>query len=734
MSVSQHDRFRLSVYLLAGAAVTFPLAAHAQSAQTSVEGKPVPQTGADENTPSVETTKQDNGTIIVTARRFVPQGALTASKTTTPLIETPQSVSVVSRDQIDLLNFIDVQQAVRYTAGIVGENYGPDMRFDFLTLRGFIPDQYIDGLKAPVSATIANVGAELYGFDSVDILKGPAGVLYGTTPPGGIYNLTSRRPSTHAGGEIQLKYGSDDFKEAAGTVTGEIAPGLSARLTGLYRDRDGQTDYVTAKRAYIAPAVTYEIDPDTKITGLGYYQWDRINGDTNGFLPALGVLYSNPVGVISRSVNLGEPDYNFYRRHQWSAGYEFTHRFSNALRFTQNARWSEYHEYQQIIYGIALAADDRTVSRANYPYKDDVSQFAIDNRLDGRLQTGPVEHKILLGLDYRNYREASVYGYSTDVPTIDLFDPVYSTAPIAVPALSYPYTNQRLKQTGLYLQDQARIGDFILTLSGRHDWTKIDNYNSGTAAEEDKFTWRAGATYITKAGVAPYVSFATSFQPVVGATFTGQAFSPSTGQQWEAGVKYDARTLSDNVKLFATAALFHIKQSNVLTDDPDQTTHPGGQVQTGEVVSKGVELELVTRIRQQLSINASYSYTDATITKSNIAAEVGAWLAAQPRHKASMFVDYTKSTGSLAGAGAGFGVRYLSSTPGNIPSAYVPTVYTSPATTLFDATLHYDVPGWRFAINGSNLFDKRYAGRCTGPMGCFFGQARQIIGTVTKKF
>jgi iron complex outermembrane receptor protein len=157
-------------------------------------------------------------------------------------------------------------------------------------------------------------------------------------------------------------------------------------------------------------------------------------------------------------------------------------------------------------------------------------------------------------------------------------------------------------------------------------------------------------------------------------------------------------------------------------------------VQTGEVVSKGAELELVTRIRQQLSINASYSFTDAKITRSNFAPELGARLSAQPRHKASLFVDYTKSTGPLAGAGGGFGVRYLSDTPGNIPSAWVPLVYTSPAATLFDATLHYDIPGWRLAVNGSNIFDKRYAGRCTGPMGCFFGQARQVIATLTKQF
>ena len=633
-----------------------------------------------------------------------------------------------------MLNFLDVQQAVRYTAGVVGENYGPDLRYDFLTLRGFIPVQYIDGLQAPVSSTISNVGVDLYGFEAVDVLKGPAGVLYGTTPPGGIYNVTSRRPSTRTGGEVQVQYGTDDFKQVAGTVTGELTNGVSARLTGLYRDRDSQTDFVNARRAYVAPAVTVEIGPDTKLTGLGYYQWDRVEGDTNGFLPAVGVLVPNPVGKVRRGVNLGEPDYNYYRREQWSLGYELTHRFSSALRFTQNARWGDYTEYQQIIYANGLSADNRTVTRSNFPFADDVQQFAVDSRFDAQFETGAIEHNILAGLDYRNYREQSAFNFLA-ATNIDLFNPVYSSVTIPAPTSLFDFTNQRLKQTGFYLQDQAHIGNLILTLSGRHDWMTINNYAAGAAfpeVKEKKFTWRAGATYVTDSGIALYISYATSFQPLVGQTFDGDAFSPSVGKQIEAGVKFDGRNMSDDFKIFATGSVFRIVQSNVLTLDPRALVPGSGvpataQVQTGEVTSKGLELEVVARIRQQLSINASYSYTDAKISETNNADQLGARLSAQPRHKASLFVDYTMSNGF----GGGAGIRHLSNSNG-VVSLSAP--YTSPAVTLFDATLHYDIPGWRFAVNGSNLFDKRYAGRCTGPAGCFFAEGRRIVGTVTKRF
>ncbi|GGE90568.1 TonB-dependent siderophore receptor [Sphingomonas prati] len=669
--------------------------------------------------------------VVVIAPDFVPVTTSVGTKTSAPLIEVPQSVSVVTRDQIDLLNFIDVQQAVRYTAGITGENYGPDLRYDFLTVRGFIPVQYIDGLQAPVSASISNVGIDLYGFQSLEVLKGPASVLYGTNPPGGLYNLTSRRPDAAFGGELQVKYGNDDFKQAAGTVTGALTDGVRARVTGLYRDRDSQTDFVHAKRAYLAPALAVDIGPDTVLTGLGHYQHDRIDGDTNGFLPVLGVLRDNPVGEVPRSVNLGEPDYNSYRRNQFSAGYELVHDFGTDARFTQNARWSEYHEDQRTIYASGLGADNRTVTRSNFPYQDDVAQFAVDSRLEATRWTGPVQHSLLVGVDYRNYREASAFGFGA-ASSIDLFEPVYGQGTIVTPALT-PSTDQRLRQTGVYVQDQLKYNRFVLTLSGRQDWTWTTNYAGAvpSTAKQDKFSYRVGGSYIADSGVAPYVSYATSFQPVVGQGLDGRAFDPTSGKQWEAGVKYDACGLPSDVKLFATAAVYRLRQDNVVTPDPTNILF---NVQTGQATVKGVELEAVTRIRDRLSINASYTYADAKVTRSNVAGQVGAGLFGQPKHKASAFVDYSFRDGALSGFGLGGGVRYLSNSPGALPGPFVTTVYNTGRSTLFDAVLRYDLGDWRVALNGTNLLDKRYAGRCTGDVGCFFGQSRQVIATLTRRF
>ena len=709
----------LSRFLLSSIAVmAFAQAAHAQEA-SEADGS------------SIETVKNDAGDIIVTARRFVPTGSVTASKSDIPLIRTPQSVSVVTRDQIDLLNFVDAQQAVRYVSGVTGENYGPDLRYDFITVRGFVPRQFIDGLAAPVSTTIQSVGVDLYAFDSFEILKGPASVLYGSAPPGGIYNQTSRRASETFGGEISAKYGMYDYKSLAGTVTGAVTDGLAVRFTGLALDRNAERRDVDSQRIMAAPTFTWKLGDRTTITGLGYYQYDEVNGDTNGFLPAVGTLLPNPLGQIDHRANFGEPDFNKFVRRQWGAGWDVSHELADGIKLQSNTRWSHYHETSRVIYGAGLAADNRTLNRNNFPFDERVKSFATDNRLAAKIDTGAISHNILAGVDYRNVTNVSVFGFTGANP-IDIYNPVYNAAPNVNPPLSFAFSNIHLKQTGVYAQDQLGFGNLFILAGGRYDWVKVEDGNGGTETKQHKFTWRVGANYVLDNGFAPYIGYAKSFEPALGTdSLTSQPFKPSLGRQIEGGIKFNATT--SDVKVFATAALFDIKQTNVVSTRTQITPLFG--VQTGEVKVKGGELELVTRIREQLSINASYSYTDSEVTKDdNFPGAVGARLVTTPKHKASLFVDYTIRSGALGGLGFGGGVRYASSSAGSLPNAFGPTVLYSDDSTLVDAIVHYDTPGWRFAVNASNLFDKRYVARCESLSNCSYGAGRQVIGTVTKRF
>ncbi len=469
-----------------------------------------------------------------------------------------------------------------------------------------------------------------------------------------------------------------------------------------------------------------------------------MRGDTNGFLPVQGTLLPNPVGTVARSTNLGDPD-NRYTRWQSSAGWDARHDVSLTVSLRSNVKWNRYREETpRGVYGggglvnttdPTLPGYFRTVARYNFTYQEVVRSFTADHRLQADAATGTVTHKLLVGVDYRNVTNRAAFDFRFDPAPIDLFAPAYT--PITDPATLYqtPFNNQRLKQTGVYAQDQIAIGNLYITLGGRHDWVRIDDRGAANAdAKQDKFTWRAGANYVFDSGIAPYVSYARSFEPVIGTdSVTGRAFRPTSGEQWEGGVKYDARGLPSDVKMFVTAAAFDIRQTNVVATAPSIT--PVFGTQAGEVEVYGGELELVARIRDQLSINASYTYTHSEVTKDlSNPLDVGDPLPVTPKHKASVFANYALQRGPLAGLGFGGGVRHHSRSAGSLRGPFNPTVYYGDAATLFDAIVSYDTPRWRLAVNGSNIFDRKYVARCAGPAGCNFGAARQIIATATAKF
>jgi iron complex outermembrane receptor protein len=729
--------------LLAGAALFAAGSAHAQATSPAAADANADQAeGA-----SLKTVKGDDGAIIVTAKHYVPEGSITANKTSIPLIETPQSISVITRDQIDLLNFIDAQQAVRYTAGVFGENYGPDPRYDFVTVRGFTPKQYIDGLAVPATTTIQSTGVDLYAFNSLDILKGPASVLYGSAPPGGILNETSRRPSDTFGGEIEGKYGTHDFAEIATTVTGPATDFIDLRFTGLYRSTHGEIDGQRTKRLLASPSATIKLSPTTKLTLLSYYQYDDNMGGAGGFLPVIGTLLKNPNGQIKRSTNLDDPKDEFERR-QYSGGWDFEQKLGDAVTFHSNTKWSHYHEetptglYSGLGGWVQNDPDDAadpsnftTLSRYNFSYSEKVTSFASDNRLDATINTGSIRQKLLVGVDYRNVHNVAADNF-VPAGTLNVFAPVYPASAQLDVGFPFAYNNERLKQTGVYGQDQINWDKLYLTLSGRYDWVRLnDSYFGGPvqSGKEHKFTYRAGLSYVSDSGIAPYISYATSFEPQLGVdTSTNKALSPTSVKQWEGGVKYDGRGMPSDFKVFATAAAFDIKEKNFVVAEAGIA--PLNAIQGGLVEVYGGELELVARIREQLSLNGSLSYTHSKIKSSpNTPVDVGAPLPTTPKYKASLFANYNLQHGPLAGAGFGFGARYNSKSAGSLPSAYG-VIYQGQAVTLFDAIVSYDLPHWRLAVNGSNILDKKYVARCDGPFGCVYGAGRQVIGTVTYKF
>lgn len=667
-------------------------------------------------------------TIMVTA--YVPRDTNAAAKMQVPLLETPQAVTVISRAQMDLLDWQSLDQVVRYTAGVVGGIFGPDPRYDWLNQRGFNPTVYINGLQAPIGS-VQSTGVDLFGFQTVEVLKGPSSTLYGSAPPGGIVDMTSRRPESVPDGEVQLQYGSFNNRQADLDATGPLNQQgtLLGRITVLGYDRGTQRFGVSTNRYYVAPALTWLASPDTTVTLLSYFQHDTVNGDGDGFLPAYGVLLPNPLGPVSPSTNLGDTRYNRFTRRQYGVGYELDHTFNENWQFKQNLMYFDDITDILQVYGAGLATnadgvptDYRTVDRYNFPFDESIRALEADSRLSGKFSDGDLTQNVLIGFDFRHYADDAEYGFAV-APSIDLYDPTYGV-PITTPPLSSPYLQQIQRQLGLYAEDVLKLNKWVLTVGGRED--NLDMSNFGTQTTNHKFTYHIGLNYLFQNGIAPYVSYATSFQPTSGATFSGAAFQPTTGNQVEAGLKFQPVSVGSMMHLFTTLSAYDLKQNNVLTPDPDHTFF---EVQTGQVEVKGLELESVMRVGAHWSFNAAITSMNPVVTKAN-GPSLDKQLPVTPKLMASALVDYTAQSGIFSNLGASLGFRYIGPSYGDSANTL-----EAGGATLWDSTVHYTYRDhWLMDLSMSNMLNKTYVAQCSDLASCYYGVKRVVNLTVTRVF
>ncbi|WP_437881939.1 TonB-dependent siderophore receptor [Pseudomonas sp. LRF_L74] len=666
------------------------------------------------------------------------------TKTDTALAETPRSISVATREQLQDRNVHSLDDAVKYMPGIVSSSYGSDTRYDWMRVRGFEPTHFLDGLPLP-RGVYANPKPETWNLDRLALLRGPASSVYGQTPPGGLLDMVSRRPSAESNHEVELQYGSDNHRQINFASTGKIDEQgqFLYGVSGAVRDSDTQVDHIDNKRYNIAPSLTWNIDPDTRLTFLSQFTRDD-TGTTSQFLPIQGTKIDMPFGKISHHKNLGDPDYEFYDRTYYALGYAFEHRFNDTWQFRQNLRYTKSDlSFQSITvnsYIPAYAAygyvvdDNGNTGRSSTNVDEDISQFAVDNNFQGDFVTGNISHTLLIGLDHQrnNTNYLSIFG---QVPNVNVTNPVYGQQ-ISRPARSAAYYDydQKTLQTGLYVQDQMALDNWRLTLGGREDWvhtgTKFFNKDDATNTERDKaFSGNAAISYIFDSGFAPYLSYAESFQPVSNATASPtDSFKPTEGKQWELGLKYQP----PGSNILFTAALYDLTQKNVSV-----TNNVGGinvTSQTGEVKVKGLELEAVGNVTENLKVIANYTQAKSEVQDGEYK---GNRLQLMPNRQASLWADYTWNNGVLDGFGVAAGARYTGNTFGDQANSWLGH---ADSYTVFDAALHYDLgrlnntlDGASVALNATNLLNKDYISTCDGYY-CYYGDQRSVIASVNYKW
>jgi len=588
-------------------------------------------------------------------------------------------------------------------------------------MRGFQADGiYLNGLRS-----ISNNDVDPYGLERVEAMRGPASVLYGQNAPGGVIGLVTKRPTEKPVHEVQLQGGNFDRKGGAFDFGGPVTEDktLLYRFTGLLRDGYTSIDFSKERRAFLSGALTWRPTAATEITAFSIYQKD--NFVANYGLPAQGTVLPNPNGRIPYTRFLGEPNFSHRSRELAAVGYNLEHRATDNLTFRQNLQYVHDGYTTDDIAPSGLRADLRTLDREAYRSRFTWDTFAIDNQAELKATTGALQHTVLFGVDYRWRKSAETGTYDGVVGPLDVFAPVYGS-PVFIPADNYgPRQTQNF--TGIYLQDQIKLDRWILTLGGRYDWsdpktTDIFDLSGRVTTQDDRaFTKRAGLGYEFDNGVVPYISYSESFVPTSGTAFDGSPFKPTTGTQYEAGIKYQPKDMN----LRMTAAIYDLRQQNVLTADPD---HPGRSIQTGEIASRGFEFEAVASLTSNFNLTAAYTYNDTKVTKSNTA-NLGKRPVTRPPHLVALWGDYTIREGALNGLGFGAGVRYVAASAGDTLNTF-----DAPAYTLVDAMIRYEIDNWRFSVNATNLFDKQYIAGCFSLTQCNVGRGRTVIGTASYRW
>ncbi len=686
---------------------------------------------------------REDGIEVITVksqRGLISYVSASGAKSDTPIIETPLSVSVLTEERIADLGALTVQDALGYVSGLYNGPYGLDTRGDWAQIRGVSPVQYLDGLKS-LFGYYNNVRVPPYTLQQIEILKGPSSVLYGQGSIGGIVNLVSKKPEPVTSGQLWAQLGNHSRKQLAGDITGALNDDASVqgRLIGLWRDSDTQTDYVPDNSVLLAPSLSWQATEATKFTLLANYQQNE-SGSSTQFFPHQGTILPNDFGQIPSSRFVSEPGFDKYDTEQTAVTAIIEHDLSNDWQLRLASRYSDSHADYHTMYGWppVLQDDNRSIQRLSYVSSADSRSLTSDLQLHGNVQTGNIEHKLVAGVDYQHAYTDNDYIYG-DGGLLDLYNPVYGLFPVQpgkADVADLPSATNY--QTGVYLQNNMKIASkWLVSAAIRRD-KATTNPQLDTAASQYATTGRLGFMYLLESGVSPYISFSESFEPLLGNDAYGKAFVPKKGEQWEAGLKYQPR----GTEHLLTAAVYEIKELNRTTSlsaaqaaDP-AVTNPSGQVQDGEVTSKGVELE-AQLAWHELDIYASYAYIDAYVSQSNTLGEAGAALAAQPDHLASIWATWRPA--ALQHWQFGAGVRYVGETSDG--TAYVEqngAVLNNPlitvSYTLVDAMIGYEVGRYNLSLQAQNITDKTVITSCLGRGDCFYGQRRAVSANLRYSF
>jgi iron complex outermembrane receptor protein len=653
---------------------------------------------------------------------FVPDASI-GTGLETPLLDIPQSVQVIPEQLLQDRNVTELERALETVPGVssTGQRgtsaFGPG-----ILIRGFEVRESIfrDGIPYTSLAPI-----DTSDIERIEVLKGPASVLFGQGEPGGSINLVSKKPLADPYYAADISIGSFDSYRADIDLSGPIdtEKTVKYRLNVSYENYGSFRDFVGGERWVVSPILSWNITPQTTWNIYGQYVTNRETIDEG--IVAIGT----GIADVPRSRFLNEEFGNF-EQDQFLLGYSLRHEFNDNLLFRHALQYLQYNPIRYSPLFDSFDEETGILNRFEYYAGGSYQRFFTNAELVGTFNTGSIKHQVLFGLEYRNNTETPEFQFSNFFAPIDIFNPIYTNTPYLI-APEF-FRNDQVKRFALYLQDQVDLLPNLKLLAGfRYDYVNqfrttqsLDEPRNEFSQTDNQISPRVGIIYQPIPTVSLYASYTTSFAPSFAARLNADdsTFDPETGEQFEVGIKAD---LTDTISL--TFSAFDIKKQNIAVTDPN---NPLFSIQTGEQTSRGIELFLSGEVLPGWNIVAGYSYLDAFVSQDTTDI-VDNRLDNVPANQFSLWTTYEIQEGSLKGLGFGLGLFYVDQRQGDLDNTFfLPSYFRT------DAALFYRQENWQVQLNVENLFDVEYFPSASygSRLGVNPGGPFAVVGKISVKF
>ena len=651
----------------------------------------------------------------------------TATRTGTDIMSVPQSIQFVTRQVIDDQQIIDLTSALRNVSGVLaGTDAGN--RSESFTIRGFRSSYYaIDSIMLSPAIQTNDSFRDLANVERIEVLKGPASVLYGRGDPGGLINIVTKQPKFTTGMNLSLQGGSDRFVRAQADVTGAIDPGhtLAFRAIGAVQTSDTFRDvFEPYRRQFASGSLLWQPGDRTHVIASLTYA-HQANQTDRGIVATPAADGKGLVVDLPRERFLGEP---------WattdSQRVEFNYRIEHQLADWLTIRQIGHYDRGEIdLLGINLGntvrvnstTGARTLTRTSVRQSEQNHNWDFQLDMVAKFNTFGLNHTVVFGGEHLNAYRFRTFDRG-GLAAIDIDHPVYGAQPTNFVAADD--RTVRAKSESAYLQDQIDIGDHVNLLGGvRFDHAKSSDFGvTGYTSDDKAWSPRFGAVWKPIKSVALFVDYTRSFQSSTAPTISGKPLSPETGEQYEAGIKGEAF----NKRLSGTLAIYQLTRAHVAQQDPNNV---GFNIDAGEQRSRGVELDISGSITPDLRIIASGAYTEAKVLTSTDFAP-GNTLIGVPKWAGSLWLTYEPKVGALHNFGLGGGVFAASDRQGDLDNAFTIGGYHR-----FDLSLWRKVgKSLRVSANIKNLFDEYYIESTVSRAQITPGTGRSVLITLSGEF